>query len=79
MMFFKKQDKRNANREIIMITYIFVAMFIALIAYLAFFTAFRRDTYINNTYNNKRAELLSKKTISCRSAYLPISICVDNQ
>lgn len=63
MMFFKKQDKRNANREIIMITYIFVAMFIALIAYLAFFTAFRRDTYINNTYNNKRAELLSKKTI----------------
>ena len=63
MMFIKKTEEKNANKEIIVVTYVFVVMFIALIAYIAFFTTFKSDVFINNTYNNKRAELLSRKTV----------------
>ena len=54
-MIFKRKNKEKpikANREIMTITCIFAALFIALIGYIAYFTAFKSDVFINNTYNN---------------------------
>lgn len=65
MIFWKKNKDRapSANREIMTVTYIFSALFIALIGYLAYFTVLKSDVFINNTYNNKRAGLLAQKTV----------------
>lgn len=65
-MIFKRKNKEKpikANREIMTITCIFAALFIALIGYIAYFTAFKSDVFINNTYNNKRAGLLAEKIV----------------
>lgn len=66
MLFFGKNKKDKtlaANREILTVTYIFAALFIIMIGYVVYFTVFKSDAFINNTYNNKRAGLLAKKTV----------------
>ena len=66
-MIFKRLKSRDgssaANKEIITVTYMFAALFIALICYIAYFTLFKSDAFINNTYNNKRAALMAEKTV----------------
>ncbi|MCR5357430.1 MAG: penicillin-binding protein 2 [Lachnospiraceae bacterium] len=56
-------DNNKANKEIMAVTYIFVGIFILLISYIFYFTAFRSESFINNPYNNKRAQLLSEKIV----------------
>lgn len=58
----KKGSMRRGNREIMLITYIFVAVFIGLIVYLFCYTQFRSGTLINNPYN-KRTDLFAKKVV----------------
>ncbi|MCR4806453.1 MAG: penicillin-binding protein 2 [Lachnospiraceae bacterium] len=58
-----KDDNEKTNKEILVITYAFVGLFVALIIYLAWFTAFKSDSFINNSYNVKRSEILAGKTV----------------
>lgn len=61
---FKKKEKTSlVNKEIITVTCIFAAMFIALICYIAYFTVAKSELFINNTYNNKRAGILAEKIV----------------
>ncbi len=59
----RKTDNDRSNREIITVTYIFVGIFIMLICYIIWFALAKSDSFINNTYNNKRAQLLSEKIV----------------
>ena len=58
-----KDDNEKTNSEILFITYIFVGLFVALICYVIYFTAFKSDSFINNSYNTKRGELLGKRVV----------------
>lgn len=68
MNLFKKSGKTNrgsmrrGNREILLITYIFVALFVGLIVYLFCYTQFRSSDIINNPYN-KRQDLYAKRVV----------------
>ena len=53
---------RRGNREIMLITYVFVAVFVGLIIYLLCYTQFQSSDIINNTYN-KRQDLYAKKVV----------------
>lgn len=57
-----KGSMRRGNREIMLITYVFVAVFVGLIIYLLCYTQFQSSDIINNTYN-KRQDLYAKKVV----------------
>lgn len=46
----KKEDKRD-NREFRVVTYLILAIFMAMIAHFVFFLTFESDDFINNEYN----------------------------
>ena len=64
-LFKKKNEKKvvvkkgrhhiDSNKEIGVITYLFIALFLAMLVYLGYFTQVRSKTVINNTYNKKSA------------------------
>jgi len=54
--------RRDENREIGVITYGFIAIFIAMMVYLGFYTQFKSRDVVNNTYN-KRQALLEERLI----------------
>lgn len=58
----EKTSMRKGNREIMLITYVFVAVFIGLIVYLFWYTQFKSGGIINNPYN-KRQDLLAAKVV----------------
>ncbi len=62
-----RKKKNNGNREFVLVTYFFVAIFVALILYICFFQFFRAETVINNSYN-KRQNLFSA-TVTRGSIY----------
>ncbi|MCR5420959.1 MAG: penicillin-binding protein 2 [Lachnospiraceae bacterium] len=53
----------RTNKNIVLITIFFVILFLALICYLFYFTAFRSESFINNSYNSKRTELIAKRIV----------------
>lgn len=56
----EKQKKRSSlNREFSIVTYFFLILFLALIAYVSFFQIVKAEKVINNTYN-KRQSLFAK-------------------
>lgn len=54
----KQNSVKNDNREILVILYVFMAMFIGLIAYLVVFTYRDGSTVVNSSYN-KRLNMLA--------------------
>ncbi len=50
----------DSNREIGIITYIFLALFIGMLVYLGYFTQVKSKTVINNPYNKRQALLESR-------------------
>lgn len=52
-----KKRKRDENREIGIVTYAFVVIFLCMIAYLGYFTQFQSRDIINNTYNRRQSIL----------------------
>ncbi len=60
----KKENSNevNNNREITIITYVFVGLFVLLVCNFAYFNAFQSKNIINNSYN-KRQDLFSKNVI----------------
>ena len=59
----KKKEKRGGAKEVARTTYVFLALFLGLIAYLVWFAAFKADSFINNSYNNKRIDAFAATTI----------------
>ena len=54
--------RRSANREILVVTYIFIGLFVMLLANFSYFLFVDSKTVINNTYN-KRQDLLAERVI----------------
>lgn len=57
------EKKPSRNREFAVITYSFLALFIALCVYFGYYLGFRSETFINNPYNNARILNLSKSVL----------------
>ncbi len=51
----EKKTKKKSNREFAIITYLFVSLFVGLIAYFAYFQVYVADDFINNSYNSRLA------------------------
>ena len=51
----KRKAKGRANREFAIVTYSFLAIFLALIGYITYFQVFRAEDVINNPYNKRQA------------------------
>ena len=47
------RSRKKVNREIVLVTYVFVGLFLIMIGYLGYFTYKESDTYRNNPYNSK--------------------------
>lgn len=58
-----KDDNEKTNKEILLITYVFAGLFVAIIIHLIYFTAVKSESFINNAYNMKRGELISEKIV----------------
>lgn len=58
----KKNTKRSSNREIALITYIFVGIFIFLLANFSYFIFIQSKDVINNPYNG-RQDLLAQRIV----------------
>ena len=54
--------KNSKNRELTVITYLFVAIFVALIGYFVYFEAVKSEVFINSSYN-KRQDLFAKTVV----------------
>ena len=65
-----REKEHTRNREFARVTYFFVILFIALMAYLIYFTVFRASTVINSPYNQRQetfAENVVRGTITDRN------------
>ncbi len=50
----KTSTKRARNREFVVITYLFVAVFIMMMGYFAYFQVFKSEDFINSPYNTRQ-------------------------
>lgn len=57
-----REKHDESNREIGVITYVFLFVFLCMLGYLGYYTQFKSDSIINNTYN-KRQTLLESRII----------------
>lgn len=58
----KQPKKPSKNREFAVITYSFLAVFLCLIGYFAYFQFFRSEDFINNPYNS-RQEIFAQQVV----------------
>ena len=58
----KVSVKKPRNREILMITYVFVGIFLAMVGYVAYYLFVESSDAINNSYN-KRQDLLAERVV----------------
>ncbi|MEG2775253.1 MAG: penicillin-binding protein 2, partial [Acetivibrio sp.] len=56
------KEPKSSNREIIIITYIFVGIFAGLLFYFGYFIQIDSSNVINNPYN-KRQDLLAERVV----------------
>ncbi len=59
---FKKKRQKSSNREIIILTYLFVGIFVGLLVYFGYFIQVDSSNVINNPYN-KRQDLLAERVV----------------
>lgn len=57
-----KDNKKNNRKSIYHVTYIFIALFVLVIANYIYFLVFKSNDFINNTYN-QRHEVLTERVI----------------
>ena len=55
-------EKRSGNQQIMVVTYVFVFLFLAMIGYLVYFMVVQSKDVINNSYN-QRQNLLAERTV----------------
>ena len=53
-------EKRSGNQQIMVVTYVFVFLFLAMIGYLVYFMVVQSKDVINNSYN-QRQNLLAER------------------
>lgn len=58
----RTRKKKSSNREIIFLTYLFVAIFVGLLVYFGYFIQVESSNVINNPYN-KRQDLLAERVV----------------
>ncbi len=58
----KKKRQKSSNREIILLTYLFVGIFVGLLVYFGYFIQVDSSNVINNPYN-KRQDLLAQRVV----------------
>ncbi len=58
----RKKKKQKSNREILFVSYLFIGIFVLLMANFIYFIAVDSPNVINNTYN-KRQELLAERVV----------------
>lgn len=58
----KVSVKKPRNREVLIITYVFVGIFLAMIGYMAYYLFVKSSDAINNSYN-KRQDLLAERVV----------------
>lgn len=71
--FFQKKDpadktehprkKKDKGREMVLVTYAFLILFLVMIGYLVWYVAARSDRFINNPYNSKRIDAFAGTTV----------------
>lgn len=74
--------KRDDNREIGIITYVFLTIFIALIVYIGLFTGLKSADVINNPYNKRQAlleERLVRGNILSKNGQILATTYVDDE
>ena len=57
-----KQKKVSIGRQYLIVSYLFVTIFLALIGYLVYFNVYMREDYQNSPYN-KRAKTYEEQVI----------------
>lgn len=57
-----KKKQQPQNKELMMVAYLFTGLFIALMAYFAYFNFFEAETVINSSYN-KRQDLFAERVV----------------
>lgn len=57
-----RKPRKHKNTEYMIITYLFVALFLALMGYVVYFQAVKSEDVINSSYNS-RQELLAEKVV----------------
>jgi peptidoglycan glycosyltransferase len=55
------KKKRLSNQEIVLVTYIFLLLFLIMIAFLVYFMYKKAPSYVNNPYNANRQAILEEK------------------
>ena len=58
----KKQAKVARNKEFLVIMYLFLAMFLGLMAYFVYFQVYKSEAFINSTYNSLQ-DLFSERVV----------------
>ena len=58
-----KKRRKRSSPEYTVVAYLFLLMFLLMVGYLCWYTAFRSETFINNPYNQKRIDLLAESTV----------------
>lgn len=61
-LFENKKNKKYANKEILVVTYIFVGLFVLLMGNFTYFIIAKSSGVINNSYN-KRQDLLAERVV----------------
>ena len=57
-----KTETKGGNREVLVITYFFVSIFLALMGYFIYFMAVQSKDVINNSYNQRQG-LLAQRVV----------------
>ena len=55
------KKKRLSNQEIVLVTYVFLILFLIMIAFLAYFMYKKAPSYVNNPYNANRQAILEER------------------
>ncbi|MBP5292108.1 MAG: penicillin-binding protein 2 [Lachnospiraceae bacterium] len=59
----ENKKKRLSNQEIVLVTYIFLILFLIMIAFLVYFMYKKAPSYVNNPYNANRQAILEERYI----------------
>ena len=59
----RQKEKKIRSREMIILTFVFVGLFLSLMAYLVYYQAKISEDVVNSPYNRRRQDLLAEKVV----------------
>lgn len=57
------RKRKRTNRDIVLVTYFFVILFVGMIGYLGYFTYYKSDQYRTNEYNSRRQAIFADRYV----------------